>query len=102
MSKGLSVGVVGCGIGGHHVRAYQSLSDRFKVLAICDIDGARAHELAAEHNVPRVSSDLAELCQWDELDEGERACFYVVFEGGTIHLFDDDGLLVAKLDVARE
>jgi len=68
MSDRLGVGVVGCGIGGHHVRAYQSLSKRFNVLAICDIDGVRAHELAAEHNVPRVSSDLAELCQWDELE----------------------------------
>ena len=40
--------------------------------------------------------------QWDEMDEGEKACFYVVIEGRTLQVFDDDGLLVELLNIARE
>ena len=40
--------------------------------------------------------------QWDEMDEGEKACFYVVIEGRTLQVFGDDGLLVERLDIARE
>jgi predicted dehydrogenase len=68
VNEKLRVGVVGCGIGSSHVRAYQSLPNRFEVVAICDIDEARARQLAAEQNVPRVFADLAELCHLDDLD----------------------------------
>ena len=64
----LRVGVVGCGIGRDHVRAYQSLPDQFEVLAICDIAEASARELASTHHIPRISTDLTELCGMDDLD----------------------------------
>jgi predicted dehydrogenase len=68
MGDRLRVGVVGCGIGQAHVRAYQSLPHRFEVSAICDVNEARARELATAHDVPRVSTDIAELCRMDALD----------------------------------
>jgi predicted dehydrogenase len=64
----LRVGVVGCGIGQDHVRAYQSLHDQFEVLVVCDKVEASAKELAADFNIPRVSTDLTELCGMDDLD----------------------------------
>ena len=68
MPERLHVGVVGGGIGRHHVRAYQRLPEQFKVVAICDLDGDRAREVATEHDVPRVFTDLEELCRVDDLD----------------------------------
>jgi len=68
MGETLRVGVVGCGIGQAHVRAYESLPDQFEVVAICDLDQDRAHEVARAHDVPRVFTDLAELCRVDDLD----------------------------------
>jgi predicted dehydrogenase len=68
MNDRLRVGVVGCGIGRDHVRAYQSLPDQFEVLAICDVVEASARELAEAHRIPRVSSDLSGLCGMDDLD----------------------------------
>jgi predicted dehydrogenase len=68
MSDQFKVGVVGCGIGQAHIRAYQSLPHHFHVAAICDIVQARAHDVATEYDIPRVSADLAELCHMDDLD----------------------------------
>lgn len=68
MTEKLRVGVIGGGIGQAHVEAFQSLSDLFEVLAICDIDPARASEIAETHHVPRVVTDLSDLCRMDELD----------------------------------
>ena len=68
MGDQLRVGVVGCGIGRAHIRAYQALPDRFDVVALCDIDQARASEVVAEHGIPNLFDDLAELCRMEELD----------------------------------
>lgn len=68
MKNKLRVGVVGCGIGQAHVWAFQSLPEQFEVLAICDVDKARAQKVAAEFDVPLALTDLAELCRMDDLD----------------------------------
>ena len=68
MKNRLRVGVVGCGIGQAHVWAFQSLPEQFEVLAICDVDKARAQKVAAEFDVPLALTDLAELCRIDDLD----------------------------------
>jgi hypothetical protein len=39
--------------------------------------------------------------QWDELDEGEKACFYVVLDGTTLQWFDLNGILIGKADLTR-
>jgi predicted dehydrogenase len=68
MTNTLHVGVVGSGIGRQHIDAYQTLSDQFDVVAICDIDEARAQKVATSYNIPHVVSDLTELCHRDDLD----------------------------------
>ena len=68
MDGRLRVGVVGGGVGRGHIRTYQSLPDRFDVVAFCDIDEAKARDVAEEYSVPRVSTDLAELCRMGDLD----------------------------------
>lgn len=41
-----TVAIVGAGIGGEHLAAYQQLADRFDVTTICDLDVQRAEKLA--------------------------------------------------------
>src|SRR5688500_6480713 len=64
----LRIGVVGCGIGKSHIEAYQRLPEQFEVVAICDIDRDRAQEIAQLFNIPRVTTDLADLCALAEMD----------------------------------
>src|SRR5262245_55248138 len=68
MDQRLRVAVVGCGVGRSHVEAYQGLNEQFEVLAICDVDRAKAQDLAASCAIPRVAADLAALCDMDDLD----------------------------------
>jgi predicted dehydrogenase len=64
----LRVAVVGAGIGRSHIRGYEAVPERFELLALCDIDAERARPIAEEHRIPRVVTDLAELCRMDDLD----------------------------------
>jgi predicted dehydrogenase len=64
----LRVAVVGAGIGRSHVAGYKAVPERFELLALCDIDAARARPIAEENSIPRVVTDLAELCRMDDLD----------------------------------
>ena len=68
MNQRLGVAVVGCGIGRAHVEEFQRLGDRFEVLAICDVDEAKARDLASVYGIPRVTTDLSALCRMDDLD----------------------------------
>src|SRR5689334_4717918 len=68
MNQPLRVVVVGCGIGKEHAAAYRRLAGRFELVAICDLDAAKARDLAAAYAVPRVETDLAALCAMDDLD----------------------------------
>jgi predicted dehydrogenase len=67
-SERLRVAVVGVGIGRAHLRGYQAVPERFAVVALCDIDAERARPVAEERGIPRVVTDLAELCRMDDLD----------------------------------
>jgi predicted dehydrogenase len=72
----LKVAIVGLGIGQHHLRAYLNLPEQFEIVALCDIDQAKAEETAQSfglaqdkaYNITRVVTDLAELCRIEELD----------------------------------
>ncbi len=66
--ESLKVGVVGCGVGRSHVVDFKRLPGKFEVAAICDIDAGKARALAAEHGIPAVATDLAELCRMEHLD----------------------------------
>jgi predicted dehydrogenase len=68
MSQRLKVAVVGVGVGAQHAGAFKDLPEQFEVLAICDIDAAKARALADRLEIPRVTTDLAELCRMDDLD----------------------------------
>src|SRR6185436_413592 len=68
MPERVRVAVVGGGIGVFHINAYRSLPEQYNLVAICDIDRAKAQQVAAEHAIPRVTTDLAELCRMGDLD----------------------------------
>lgn len=62
------VAVVGGGIGRFHLDGYKALPDQFEILAICDLNQDKARSLAGEYNIPRVTTDLTDLYQMDDLD----------------------------------
>src|SRR5689334_13992432 len=64
----LRVGVTGLGIGVEHVQAYMQLPEQFEVLAVCDLDTAKARAVATEYGIKRVTGDFDELCRMDDLD----------------------------------
>lgn len=68
MNQRLRVAVVGGGVGKQHIEAFQQLPEQWEVLAVCDIDAARARELATTYAIPRVATDIAHLCRMDDLD----------------------------------
>ena len=68
MPERLRVAVVGGGIGVHHINAYKSLPERYDLIAICDIDRNKAQQVANEHAIARVTTDIADLCNMDDLD----------------------------------
>jgi predicted dehydrogenase len=68
MHDRLRVGVIGGGVGRNHIQTYQSLPDRFDVIAVCDVDEAKARNVAEEFSVPHVSTDMTELCRMGDLD----------------------------------
>jgi predicted dehydrogenase len=65
MTRKLSVGVVGGGIGAMQIDAFRTLSDLYSLEAICDIDAARAENLAAKHGIANVLTDFDALIARD-------------------------------------
>ncbi len=76
----IRVAVVGAGIGRLHVAAYRALPQLFEIVAVCDLDPARARLLAeacvapgsegtgADRGLPYVAGSLDELCRMDQVD----------------------------------
>lgn len=65
----LTVAIVGGGIGRSHiVEGYEPNADRFKVLAICDLDPGRMNGLADEFGIERRTPDFDDLLKMDDLD----------------------------------
>lgn len=62
------VAVVGGGIGKLHLDGYRTLPDQFEVLAICDLNLDKARNLAAEYNIPRVTTNIADLYEMGDVD----------------------------------
>jgi predicted dehydrogenase len=61
------VAVVGLGIGSHHLRAYEALSEQFEVVALCDLDSRKLTE-AAEASGAKPFTDLKVLLQESEAE----------------------------------
>lgn len=68
MSNRVRVGLVGLGIGHAHLAAYHSLSEQFEVLAVADLDPARARQAAEEFGIPAVHPTLDSLLQRDDIE----------------------------------
>ncbi|MER8024150.1 Gfo/Idh/MocA family protein [Glutamicibacter protophormiae] len=59
----LRVGIVGCGnISANHLEAFQAL-DSVTVAAVCDVDGARAAQVAAEYSVEHAVDSVQGLLE---------------------------------------
>ena len=68
--KRLNVALVGCGwvSDTHMEEGWNTLRDRFSVVACCDRDPARAERFGAAHGVARRVTDLAEVLAMDDID----------------------------------
>ncbi|HUF33632.1 MAG TPA: Gfo/Idh/MocA family oxidoreductase [Acidimicrobiales bacterium] len=60
--------VVGLNVGREHVAAYAKLRDRFEIVGVCDLDRAKAEELAGRLRGVSAHGDLAEVCGRDDVD----------------------------------
>jgi predicted dehydrogenase len=69
MSRVYTVAVVGGGIGKSHiVEGYEPNKDRFKVIAVCDLDPVRRNALADEFGIERRVANFDDLLAMDDLD----------------------------------
>ena len=69
MSRVLNVAVVGCGIGRSHiVEGYLPNADKFRVVAICDLNPERLEEIGNEFGIERRIVNFAELLTMDDVD----------------------------------
>ena len=63
----LRVGIVGLGIGRHHLRAYQQIPG-IEIVAVADTDPRRLEEFGAANNIPNLYEDYKPLVARDDLD----------------------------------
>jgi len=69
MSKVYTVAIVGGGIGrSHMIEGYVPNADKYKVIAICDLDPTRMNALADEFKIERRTTNFDELLKMDDLD----------------------------------
>jgi predicted dehydrogenase len=68
MPEKIRVAVVGSGIGKSHITAYQNLPEQYNVVAICDIDEPKARGVAEEFHIPRVVTNIDDVCRMDDVD----------------------------------
>ena len=61
MVSRVRVAVLGLGVGQEHLHAYRRLPELYDVVAVCDVDAARAAEAAARWGVDRWCTDPVEL-----------------------------------------
>jgi predicted dehydrogenase len=67
--ESLRVGVVGCGVGRAHIaQGYRRHPDRFRVLAVCDVDPERLAAVGDEFAIPRRTTSFDELLGMDDVD----------------------------------
>ena len=69
MSNLKTVAIVGGGIGRSHiVEGYLPNADKFRVVAICDLDAAKMNALADEFHIERRITNFDDLLAMDDLD----------------------------------
>lgn len=62
------VAVVGCGIGKMHIEAWRKLPGQFTVALICDIDEAKAKNLAADFSIAEIATSLDAVLARRDID----------------------------------
>jgi predicted dehydrogenase len=69
MTRALNVGVVGCGIGRAHLaEGYAKHADKFRVLALCDLNTDRLAAVGDEFDVPRRTRSFNEVLGMVDID----------------------------------
>jgi predicted dehydrogenase len=69
MTKVYNVAVIGCGIGRAHIEeGYAQLKDRFRLVALCDIDTQRLGRVGAEFAIPRLVTSFADVLSMPDID----------------------------------
>src|SRR4051794_39721348 len=64
-----TVAVIGCGIGRSHIlEGYSRHADKFRVLAICDLDTARLAAVGDEFTIPRRTVAFDEVLGMGDVD----------------------------------
>jgi len=63
-----NVAVVGCGIGRSHVVAYASHPDKFRVVALCDLNDERLASVGDEFSISRRTKSLADILRMEDVD----------------------------------
>jgi predicted dehydrogenase len=64
-----TVAVVGCGIGRNHIaEGYRKHPDKFRVLALCDLDEGRLVELGDAFSIARRTRSFDEVLRMDDVD----------------------------------
>ena len=89
----LRVAVVGCGVGRNHIaQGYMKHPDKFRVLALCDIDEVRLAAVADEFSIPRRTGFLEEVLRMEDVDIVD------ICTPATLHL----GQILAALSAGKE
>ena len=62
-----TVAVAGCGIGRAHIEGYKSHPDKFRVVALCDVDEGRLAVVGSEFSIARRTRSFDELLCMDDV-----------------------------------
>ncbi|WP_249260676.1 Gfo/Idh/MocA family protein [Halomonas caseinilytica] len=64
----MRLAIIGAGgMAGQHAQRFQEIAD-VEVVAVCDLDGDKAHTFAAEHGISAVYTDLEAMLARDDID----------------------------------
>ncbi|MDI6784466.1 MAG: Gfo/Idh/MocA family oxidoreductase, partial [bacterium] len=66
-SDKVRVGVIGLGVGQHHIWGYRKCTNAV-VVAVCDVDSTRAQGVTKKENISRWFTDYRKLVELPELD----------------------------------
>jgi predicted dehydrogenase len=68
MIEKLRVAVVGTGVGKAHLQGYARIPELYDVVAVCDLDEAKARAMAANFGVARYTTNFSELLGSGDVD----------------------------------
>jgi predicted dehydrogenase len=63
-----NVAVVGCGIGRAHIAGYRSHPDKFRVVALCDIDETALAAVGDEFSIVRCTKSIDDVLRMEDVD----------------------------------